>query len=318
MLNYEIFMKELKKAILNISGWKAENVRFVPKEENEFGEDRLEIICIESATHVGCDSLGTDEFYKEYCDGKKIQRIAKELVAYVKENSRKRLFNAMVEVLTYDKAKSRLFIVPENINNKEALEQSTYKTVGDIALGISLNLMEKGENMIGLKVSQEILDVWEKGMEEVFSDALKNSAKMFPARYYSIFRALTIGKDYKGDDFMGEDAEEVLADTMPEKCISTESFDHGSVAIFYPGVGDKLCEALRTENLYLTFTSVNEVLVRPADSEVSISKMKERLKKELKQNRNPKDKLTEEIYYYDGKNHCIRLASGEGNVFLCK
>ena len=43
--------------------------------------------------------------------------------------------------------------------------------------------------------------------------------------------------------------------------------------------------------------------------------MKERLKKELKQNRNPKDKLTEEIYYYDGKNHCIRLASGEGNVF---
>ena len=105
---------------------------------------------------------------------------------------------------------------------------------------------------------------------------------------------------------------------MPEKCISTESFDHGSVAIFYPGVGDKLCEALHTENLYLTFTSVNEVLVRSADSEVSISRMKERLKKELKQNRNPKDKLTEEIYYYDGKNHCIRLASGEGNVFLCK
>ena len=52
MLNYEVFMEKLKESILNLSGWNAENVSFVPHEESKFGEDRLEIVCIESATHV--------------------------------------------------------------------------------------------------------------------------------------------------------------------------------------------------------------------------------------------------------------------------
>ena len=51
MLNYEMFMEKLKESILNLSGWNSENVSFVPHEESKFGEDRLEIVCIESATH---------------------------------------------------------------------------------------------------------------------------------------------------------------------------------------------------------------------------------------------------------------------------
>ena len=39
MLNYEMFVEKLGKAIRDISGWEAENVHFVPKEENKSGED---------------------------------------------------------------------------------------------------------------------------------------------------------------------------------------------------------------------------------------------------------------------------------------
>ena len=37
MLNYEVFMEKLKESILNLSGWNAENVSFVPHEESKFG-----------------------------------------------------------------------------------------------------------------------------------------------------------------------------------------------------------------------------------------------------------------------------------------
>ena len=70
MFNYELFMGKLREAVLTISGWKAENVTLVPKEDNKFGEDRLEIVCIESATHVGCESLSTTELYRAYLAGK--------------------------------------------------------------------------------------------------------------------------------------------------------------------------------------------------------------------------------------------------------
>ena len=318
MLNYEMFVEKLRKVIQDISGWKAENVRFVPQEENKSGEDRLEIVCIEFATHVGCESLSTTELYRAYLAGKEVQVIAEELVADIRKDGRKNLFHAMSQIFNYEEAKSRLFIVPENINNKEALEQSIYKLVGDIALAVSVNLMSKGRNMIGLKVSQEILSVWKKEKEEVFADALENSARIFPARCYDIFRALMTGASYEGENFMNENCEEVLSNGFPEKCISTLDFDHGSAVIFYPGVADRLCEYLHTENLYLTFTSINEVLVTLAKENISVEKLKERLGKDLENNRNPGERLTSEIYYYDGKKHCIRMANGEGDVFQCR
>ena len=121
MLNYEMFVEKLRKVIQDISGWKAENVRFVPQEENKSGEDRLEIVCIEFATHVGCESLSTTELYRAYLAGKEVQVIAEELVADIRKDGRKNLFHAMSQIFNYEEAKSRLFIVPENINNKEAL-----------------------------------------------------------------------------------------------------------------------------------------------------------------------------------------------------
>lgn len=318
MLNYEVFMEKLKESILSLSGWNEENISFVPHEESKFGEDRLEIVCIESATHVGCGSLSTTALYHEYLNGKEIQTIADELVTQVREKGKNSLYHAVVQIADYKKARKRLFIATESINNKEALEQSVYKIVGDIALAVSIKLISKGKNMIGLKVSTEILDVWGKKTEEVFEDALKNSAEMFPARYYDLITALIAGTSYEGKDFMNNDCKEIEVDGLPEKCISTLDYNHGSVAIFYPGVADRLCKYLHTKDLYLTFPSINEVLVRPVGNGITAEILKSRISKELKNGQNQKDKLTDEIYYYDGERHCIRMASGEGTVFSCK
>lgn len=318
MLNYEVFMEKLKESILNLSGWNAENVSFVPHEESKFGEDRLEIVCIESATHVGCDSLSTTALYHEYLNGKEIQTIADELVAQVRAKGKNNLYHAVVQIVDYKKARKRLFIATVGINDKDALEQCVYKTVGDIALTVSIKLISKGKNMIGLKVSTEILNVWGKELEEVFEDALKNSAEMFPVRYYDLLTALMAGPSYEGKDFMNNDCKEIVSDGLPEKCISTLDYNHGSVAIFYPGVADRLCKYLHTKDLYLTFPSINEVLVRPVGNGITAEILKSRISKELKNGQNQKDKLTEEIYYYDGEKRCIRMASGEGEVFPCK
>ena len=318
MFNYELFMGKLREAVLTISGWKAENVTLVPKEDNKFGEDRLEIVCIESTTHVGCDSLSAVGIYQEYLKGMEIQAIAEKLVKEVRKKAKNRLFHAMVQIVDYEKARPLLFVAAESINNKVALEHCIYKIVGDIALAVNVNLMAEGKNMIGLKVSRELLDVWKKEEEQVFQDALENSAKMFPARHYDLLSALISESDYDGEDFMNEDCTEILSGGLPEKCISTLDFNHGSVAIFYPGVADRLCQYLHTENLYIVFLSVKGILVRSAKNEISAEVLKARAERELRDSQSSTDRLTEEIYYYDGKKHCIRRADGEGDVFQCR
>jgi len=149
--------------------------------------------------------------------------------------------------------------------------------------------------MVGLKVSTEILDVWGKELEEVFEDALKNSAEMFPVRYYDLLTALMTGPSYEGKDFMNNDCKEIVSDGLPEKCISTLDYNHGSVAIFYPGVADRLCKYLHTKDLYLTFPSINEVLVRPVGNGITAEILKSRISKELKKGQNQKDKLNDNI-----------------------
>ena len=318
MLNYEMFMEKLRETILNVSGWSEENVTFVPKEDNKFGEDRLEIVCIESATHVGCDSLSTVGIYQEYLNGMEIRTIAEKLVIEVRKQAKSRLFQAMIQIVDYEKARPLLFVVTESINNKAALEKCIHKTVGDITLAVNVNLIAAGKNMIGLKVSQELLNIWEKEPEQVFQDALENSAKMFPARHYDLLSALISGSSYDGEDFMNEDCTEILSGGLPEKCISTLDFNHGSVAIFYPGVADKLCRYLHTENLYVIFLSVKGILVRPAKNEISAEELKARVERDRRDSQNSTDRLTNEIYYYDGKKHCIRRADGEGDAFQCR
>ena len=71
------------------------------------------------------------------------------------------------------------------------------------------------------------------------------------------------------------------------------------------------------ESLYLVFTSVHEVMVSAVRADVSVEEMQRRLHNGSRTVKEPEEKLTEQVYCYDGKSNCIRLAKGEGNVFQC-
>ena len=124
-------------------------------------------------------------------------------------------------------------------------------------------------------------------------------------------------QEYKGEDFMEEDSSSVLLEGNGDKCISTTILQHGAAAIFYPGVCRKICKVLGAESLYLVFTSVHEVMVSAVRADVSVEEMQRRLHNGSRTVKEPEEKLTEQVYCYDGKSNCIRLAKGEGNVFQC-
>lgn len=170
--------------------------------------------------------------------------------------------------------------------------------------------------MIGLKVAPEFLKLWKTDENEVIKAAVRNSSKLYPARYYNFLKALFM-QEYKGEDFMEEDSSSVLLEGNGDKCISTTILQHGAAAIFYPGVCRKICEVLGAESLYLVFTSVHEVMVSAVRADVSVEEMQRRLHNGSRTVKEPEEKLTEQVYCYDGKSNCIRLAKGEGNVFQC-
>ena len=261
-------------------------------------------------------SIRVPELYARYQIGESITSIADSVIGTIREDDRFCLAQAVSQCKNYELAKEHLFISAESIHNEEALTQCIYQTVGDIAICPNLKLLDRNGKMIGLKVAPEFLKLWKTDENEVIKAAVRNSSELYPARYYNFLKALFM-QEYKGEDFMEEDSSSVLLEGNGDKCISTTILQHGAAAIFYPGVCRKICEVLGAESLYLVFTSVHEVMVSAVRADLSVEEMQRKLHNGSRTVKEPEEKLTEQIYCYDGKSNCIRLAKGEGKVFQC-
>ena len=315
MLNYKEFMEALKQTIYSQTGWNSDCMGSLT-DEGPTSDTALEIHYMNTDRDASVISIRVPELYARYQIGESITSIADSVIGTIREDDRFCLAQAVSQCKNYELAKEHLFISAESIYNEEALTQCIYQTVGDIAICPNLKLLDRNGKMIGLKVAPEFLKLWKTDENEVIKAAVRNSSKLYPARYYNFLKALFM-QEYKGEDFMEEDSSSVLLEGNGDKCISTTILQHGAAAIFYPGVCRKICEVLGAESLYLVFTSVHEVMVSAVRADVSVEEMQRRLHNGSRTVKEPEEKLTEQVYCYDGKSNCIRLAKGEGNVFQC-
>lgn len=259
MLNYKEFMETLKQTIYSQTGWKSDCMGSLT-DEGPTSDTALEIHYMNTDRDASVISIRVPELYARYQIGESITSIADSVIGTICEDDRFCLAQAVSQCKNYKLAREHLFISAESIYNEEALTQCIYQTVGDIAICPNLKLLDRNGKMIGLKVAPEFLKLWKTDENEVIKEAVRNSSKLYPARYYNFLKALFM-QEYKGEDFMEEDSSSVLLEGSGDKCISTTILHHGAAAIFYPGVCRKICEVLGAESLYLVFTSVHEVMV---------------------------------------------------------
>ena len=89
-------------------------------------------------------------------------------------------------------------------------------------------------------------------------------------------------------------------------CLSTGQKTNGAVAIFYPGVARLFCDKINTDELYLVFTSIHEVMVHNArmiEPEDLASVLNDTIKEATPEG----DVLTKHIYYYNAKTDQIEM-----------
>ena len=80
-------------------------------------------------------------------------------------------------------------------------------------------------------------------------------------------------------------------------CLSTDKRTNGAVAVFLPGVAQKLSEIL-DDDFYIVFTSIHEAMIHPKSK--CYPEGLERILKETIEDATPdEDFLADEIYYYD-------------------
>lgn len=168
----------------------------------------------------------------------------------------------LMEQNEYEALKEKLFIRPLNFNDhRYELKENVYRRIGDIVLVLYVlaNDERHGErhDIMSMKMPRLMMEQWGIPEQEVWDNAMMNTYMMSPPRLY-LNPMDTYNPPYHKGAFMAlnSDIKSLSARSVPT--ITTTTQMNGAIAMFYPGVKERLAE-LFGDDYYVAFTSIHDV-----------------------------------------------------------
>lgn len=293
---YKEFIEDIRQAVIKIRNIDEEQVTFIPgKEGTRFEEDQLAIQKNLGEAHE-LYTFPLKEAYESYKNGISLNNIIDKLAASLEKIQNAKCLEKVLEATDYEKAENNLFIRLVNIEkNKEDLKDAIYQTIGDIALVLYLQIKDTPEQLISIKIKKGFLKTWKMNKDEVFANALLNTYYLAPPRLYRLEELMYDSKS-EGINFMDLMSVCTLNKNPLGNCISTTKHTNGAVAVFLPGVAQRLAYLL-DGSFYIVFTSIHEAMIH-LDTTVTPDDLKWVLLNTIRENTPPEDILSCKIYYY--------------------
>lgn len=273
-----------------------ENIKFTNKEG-----DRLNITFAEHDDAYEVCSVRVDEVYKAYHEGAKLNAIVNYISNDVLHAKNYNIYDKTKTLIDYDTAKSRLFVRLLNCDrNSDILKNVVHKTLGDIALTVCA-IVDNRENLISTKILKSMVEKWRKTETDIFNEALENTYRATPPRIYK-WEGVLCDESYAGESFMNDEDICDLDKSFSGNILSTTRKTNGAVAVFLPGVAERIAELLDSD-FYMVFTSIHEVMIHSTGSGVDPKDLKLVLQDTLRKVTPSSDYLTEKIYKYNRRTH---------------
>ena len=297
---YHTFVRKFQDELLAAAGLEETEIYFKQKDEcPDISDDRLFLVRETKEDTKEVCALHTRELYEQYLSGTSLQSLTELVLLEVQKVKGMGLVEKIQDISDYEKIKSSLFIRLLNVNlHREKLRNAVYYVLGDIALALYVKIGESEGLISSTKVQEDVLHMWPCEREEVFKEALMNTYYMAPPRIYS-WEKLFFHPGYRGEAFMNLLEEHQLHKDCMGNCLSTLRKTEGAVAIFLPGVAERLADLLGA-NFYIVFTSVHEVMIHN-ETQVDPEDLRTVLKDTIKEATSEEEFLSYYIYHYNRK-----------------
>lgn len=296
--NYELFIGQLTNTIYETTDIPLENIKFVKKD----GGDLLNIIFAEHDDAYEVCSVHVEELYVAYQNGIRLNTIVDYICSDVLHAKSIYVYDKTKELMDYDTAKSRLFVRLINYDrNADILRDVVHKTLGDIVFTVYAIVDENEFGIVSTKVLKSMVKKWDKNEDDIFNEAIKNTYYLTPPRIYK-WEGVLCDESYAGESFMNDEDICDLDKSFSGNTLSTTRKTNGAIAVFLPGVAEKISELLDSD-FYMVFTSIHEVMIHSTGSGVDPKNLKLVLRDTLRKVTPSSDYLTEKIYKYNRRTH---------------
>lgn len=296
--NYELFIGQLTNTIYETTDIPLENIKFVKKD----GGELLNIIFAEHDDAYEVCSVHVEELYVAYQNGIRLNTIVDYICSDVLHAKSIYVYDKTKELMDYDTAKSRLFVRLINYDrNADILRDVVHKTLGDIVFTVYAIVDENEFGIVSTKVLKSMVKKWDKNEDDIFNEAIKNTYYLTPPRIYK-WEGVLCDESYAGESFMNDEDICDLDKSFSGNILSTTRKTNGAVAVFLPGVAERIAELLDSD-FYMVFTSIHEVMIHSTGSGVDPKDLKLVLQDTLRKVTPSSDYLTEKIYKYNRRTH---------------
>lgn len=194
------------------------------------------------------------------------------------------------KLFEYDYVKDKLFVkvYPKN-GNEYLLIQAPHKEIEDLVLFpyVLLDKSSTGE-IVSAVVSNDMLKAYGLDENVLIDLALFNSMELFPAVVEDINSVIA--------NLMGIPLSET--ETSSQIVVTNTENAFGASTLFYPEMMEELARR-HNGSYFILPSSIQEVITMPDNGDFTYEELKEMVTEINHAQVAPKDRLTDEVYYYD-------------------
>lgn len=298
---YEKFVRDLQQMFQAEGGFGPDDIWF--EERNEMivpAGDRIFVRIAEHEDAWEVCAFYTEKLFERFRNGQSLTGIVSEMINSIEQIRESGVYEKTLLLSDYEKVKGNLFIRLLNVDiHASELKGMVYKTLGDIALVLYMKVAETKGCITSAKIHQEIVEQWDVDRDDVFKEALLNTYFISPPRIYRWEQMILNPEKYSGENFMDITGFHELKKDALGNCLSTVKKTNGAVAVFLPGVADRLAQLLDGD-FYMVFTSIHEVMIHNVYN-VYPEDLKKVLEETIEEATPKEDFLTSKIYRYSRK-----------------
>lgn len=208
-------------------------------------------------------------------------------------------------VLDYGLIKDRIQVqLVSREMNRERLQECPHKLIDgtDLAAMLCVKFFDKkGQEYGSAPVTAKHLELWDVTVDQLYETALKNTMEQMPAVIVSMDGLLDGTEEPRPPEkFVCEDGRMYILGNGRE--------NGGAAVILYPGVLRALAENSGC-SFYIQPTSTREVMLIADNGKVSPKELQYTLMLANREGILPQEVLSDQVYYYDGKEQKISLVT---------
>lgn len=194
----------------------------------------------------------------------------------------------------YERIRDQLILRPLNYNlHIQDLRGCAYRKVNDFVLCLYQVLADSENNLMTSKIKRIELEKWGAEEDVVMRNALENTARLYPPCVYD-------QRTGKEENFLEKEftRDDITVQAPHNKLLTLSTFktNNGAVALFYPGVIEKMMKIMGGP-FQAVFMNINDVLIFDQNDKAAYSFAKTA----QKGNTGMGEMLSGKIYMCDGK-----------------